>query len=171
VRARHGCISAKYIFKWNTLVTGVAKGGSYGFDGMYSNPHKTKKCSFLQNHPERPWGPHSHLFIGHHGCLLEIKRPWFENGQSPPFSAEIMSEWSYTCTPPVRLHGVDRGSFNFTYWRLVINTYGPNFLLHRHSQGHTCSYVSTTVGQLPIIFVGNIASITWVLFVLSFGFR
>jgi hypothetical protein len=135
------------------------------------NLRRAKRCSFLQNHPEGLWDPHCILFSGHNGSVLEIKRSWFELCHSPPFSAEVMNEWSYACTPPVCLHGVGRGSFNFTHWLLVINTYGPNFLLRSHLQGHSCSCVSTTVGTLSLIVVGNVASITWVLFTLSLGFR
>jgi len=142
-----------------------------GFTARSSNPRRAKRCSFLQNHPEGLWGLHSLLFSGHNGSVLEIKRSWFELGHSPLFSAEVMNEWSHTCTPPVSLHGVDRGSFNFTRWLLVINTYRFNFLLHHHFQGHAFYCVSTTVGQLSVIVIGNVASITWVLFTLSFGFR
>jgi hypothetical protein len=142
-----------------------------GLTARSSNLRRAKGCYFLQNHPEGLWGPHSLLFSGHNGSVLEIKRSWFELGHSPLFSAEVMNEWSYTCTPPVCLHGVDRGSFNFTHWLLVINIYGSNFPLHRQFQGHACSCVSTTVGQLSIMVVGNVASITWILFTLSFGFR
>jgi hypothetical protein len=58
-----------------------------------------------------------------------------------------------------------------THWLLVINTYGSNFLLCRHFQGHACSCGLTTVSQLPVIVPGNVAPITWVLLTLSFGFR
>ena len=124
-----------------------------GFTVHSLNPRRAKRCSSLQNHPEGLWGPHSLLFSGRNGSVLEIKWSWFELCHSPPFSAEVMNEWSYTCTPPVCLHGVDKGSFNFTHWLLVINTYGSNFLLRRHFQGHACSCVSTTVGHLPVIVV------------------
>jgi hypothetical protein len=36
---------------------------------------------------------------------LGIKRPGREADHSPPSSAEV-NEWSYTSTPPIRLHGV-----------------------------------------------------------------
>jgi hypothetical protein len=29
-----------------------------------------------------------------------------EADHSPPFSAEVKNAWSYTSTPPIRLHGV-----------------------------------------------------------------
>jgi hypothetical protein len=36
---------------------------------------------------------------------LGVKRPGREADHSPPSSAEV-NEWSYTSTPPVRLHGL-----------------------------------------------------------------
>jgi hypothetical protein len=36
---------------------------------------------------------------------LGVKRPGREDDHSPPSSAEV-KEWSYTSTPPIRLHGV-----------------------------------------------------------------
>jgi hypothetical protein len=135
-----------------------------------SDPRRAKRCSFLQNHPEGLWGPHSLLFSGHNGSVLEIKRSCFELGHSPPFSAEVINEWSYACTPPICLHGVDRGSFNFTHWLLVINTYGSNLLL-RPPLSRSCLFLcvgnSRSVArnrrrQCCIYYVGN---------TLSFGFR
>jgi hypothetical protein len=37
---------------------------------------------------------------------LGVKRPGREADQSPPSSAEVKNAWSYTSTPPIRLHGV-----------------------------------------------------------------
>jgi len=37
---------------------------------------------------------------------LRVKRPGRESDHSPPLSAEIKNEWSYTSTPLLRLHGV-----------------------------------------------------------------
>jgi hypothetical protein len=37
---------------------------------------------------------------------LRVKRPGRETDHTPPFSAEVKNAWSYTSTPPVRLHGV-----------------------------------------------------------------
>jgi hypothetical protein len=37
---------------------------------------------------------------------LGVKRPGIEADHSPPSSAEVKNEWSYTSTPPIRLHGV-----------------------------------------------------------------
>jgi hypothetical protein len=37
---------------------------------------------------------------------LEVKRSGREADHSPPSSAEVKNAWSYTSTPPIRLHGV-----------------------------------------------------------------
>jgi hypothetical protein len=37
---------------------------------------------------------------------LGVKRPGREVDHSPPSSAEVKNAWSYTSTPPIRLHGV-----------------------------------------------------------------
>jgi hypothetical protein len=37
---------------------------------------------------------------------LGVKRSGREADHSPPFSAEVKNVWSYTSTPPIRLHGV-----------------------------------------------------------------
>jgi hypothetical protein len=38
--------------------------------------------------------------------FLGVKRPGRETDHSPPSSAEVKNAWSYTSTPPIRLHGV-----------------------------------------------------------------
>jgi len=40
------------------------------------------------------------------GALSEaVERPGREADNSPPCSAEVTNAWSYTSTPPTRLHG------------------------------------------------------------------
>jgi hypothetical protein len=49
-------------------------------------------------HPPTQWVP---------GALSqEVERPGREDDLSPPSSAEDKNAWSYTSTPPIRLHGV-----------------------------------------------------------------
>jgi len=48
--------------------------------------------------PYRFWVPEA--------LTQKIKRPVFKANHSPPYSAKIKNEWSYTTTPPIRLHGV-----------------------------------------------------------------
>lgn len=38
-----------------------------------------------------------------------------EDYHSPPSSPEVKSKWSYTSTPPISLHGVDRENFAVLY--------------------------------------------------------
>jgi hypothetical protein len=37
---------------------------------------------------------------------LGLKRLGCEADHSPPFGAEVKNVWSYTSTPPIRLHGM-----------------------------------------------------------------
>jgi len=45
---------------------------------------------------------------------------------SPPSNADVKSEWSYTCAPPVCLHGIGRDDFIFYFDISVVifNLYG-----------------------------------------------
>jgi hypothetical protein len=54
--------------------------------------------ALVPTHPPIQWVP---------GALsLGVKRPKREADHSPPSSAEVKNAWSYTSTPPFRLHGV-----------------------------------------------------------------
>jgi hypothetical protein len=44
--------------------------------------------------------------IGTRGFSLGVKQPGCEADHSPPSSAEVKNAWSYTSTPPIRLHDV-----------------------------------------------------------------
>jgi hypothetical protein len=46
---------------------------------------------------------------------------WLEHAadHSPPSSAEVTMEWSYTTAPPICLHSMDRGNSTFTQERLL----------------------------------------------------
>jgi len=45
--------------------------------------------------------------VGTRGTLsLEVKRSGCESDYSPPSSADFKNAWSYTSTPPTRLHNV-----------------------------------------------------------------
>jgi len=45
----------------------------------------------------------------------EIKQPGRDVDNTPPSSAEIKNEWSYTSTPLICHHGADGDNFAFTY--------------------------------------------------------
>jgi hypothetical protein len=84
---------------------GIALG--YGLDGSWFE-FRQRLVIFLFPTASRPvleltqppiqWVP---------GALsLGLKSPGRESDQSPPSSAEVKNAWSYTFTPPIRLHGV-----------------------------------------------------------------
>jgi hypothetical protein len=39
---------------------------------------------------------------------------FFSGGKAPPYSTDVKNEWSYTPSPPICLHGVDRNTFTVT---------------------------------------------------------
>jgi len=66
-----------------------------------------RNFSFSMRCPERHWGPHRVLSNGYHGAFsLEVKHAEREADRSPPSSAEVKNEWSYTSIPLICLHGV-----------------------------------------------------------------
>jgi hypothetical protein len=61
----------------------------------------------LHHRVQRGSGAHPASYPMGTGTLsLGVKRPRREADHSPPSSAEVKNEWSYTSTPPIRLHGV-----------------------------------------------------------------
>jgi hypothetical protein len=44
--------------------------------------------------------------MGNRGSFRGGKAAGAEDDHSPPSSAEVKNGWSYTSTPPIRLHGV-----------------------------------------------------------------
>ena len=53
------------------------------------------------------WRPPSLPFSGYRVSLLEVKWPVREADHSPPSSAKVKTELSYSYTLPVCVHGVD----------------------------------------------------------------
>ena len=58
------------------------------------------------------FGIHAAVYIG---VLGPVEGGWPERDVSHSFTsnAEFKNEWSYTSTPPVCLHGLDRDNFSF----------------------------------------------------------
>jgi hypothetical protein len=56
------------------------------------------------------------LFKVYQGSYTTVKRQGHEVNHSPPPSADVRSEWSYTSAPNASLHGVvkKRFTYNFT---------------------------------------------------------
>jgi len=65
------------------------------------------------NHVDQHCGPPGHLFNKHQGSFPWVKWPECDVYHTPPSSAKVKSEWSYTATPPICLHGMDRDNFTF----------------------------------------------------------
>jgi hypothetical protein len=62
--------------------------------------------------PDRKLGPHSLIFNGYRGSFFPpLNGLVREVVHSPPLSAEVKNEWSYTFTPSIWLRGVDRNKF------------------------------------------------------------
>jgi hypothetical protein len=92
------CVSIVAVWRWST---GRMIGG-LGFDsrwGLGIFLFTTASGTVLgPTQPPIQWVP---------GVLsLGVKRPGPEADHSPPSSAEVKNKWSYTSTPPIRLHGV-----------------------------------------------------------------
>ena len=82
-----------------------------------SNPSRAKRFLFLFS-PKSPYqlcGPPRLLFNGYRVLPRGgvVKQSGCEVNHSPPSSAVVKNEWSYTCTSPVYLHGMDRENFSF----------------------------------------------------------
>ena len=58
---------------------------------------------------------------GHGASVLEVKQPRPEINYSLLSSDDSKNEWSYSSTPPVCRHVVERGNFTF-YYTTYINT-------------------------------------------------
>jgi hypothetical protein len=94
-------------FKSRDSSVGIALG--YGLDdrssmvrfpagaGNFSLHHRVQNGSGSPSQPPIHWVPGS--------LSLGVKRPGREVDLSPPSSAEVKNAWSYTSTPPIRLHG------------------------------------------------------------------
>ena len=67
------------------------------------------------NRPDGFWNSSTLQLNGYWVYFLEISRPGREVDRSPPCSAEVKNERSYTSTFPMCLHGVYMDNLNFTF--------------------------------------------------------
>ena len=70
----------------------------YGLDGLASNPGGGE---IFRTCPDRPWVPPSLLYNGYRVFPGSNERPRSDADHSPPFSAAVKKEYSYTSTVPV----------------------------------------------------------------------
>ena len=74
-------------------------------------PATARDYSLLQD-IQIGWVPLGLLFSGYRALFPGVKRPGTTDiDHSPPSSAEVKNGWSYTSTPPICLHGMDRENF------------------------------------------------------------
>ena len=60
------------------------------------------------------WGSTSLQLNGYHGSLPLVNRPGRDADHSPPSSAEVRNDWSYTSTLRICLNYVDRNNLTVT---------------------------------------------------------
>jgi len=71
---------------------------------------RVERFSVIQYHPNRLWEPPSLLFSGYWGSYLEVNLPVHEASYSLLPRAKVKNEWIYATTPPICLHGMERGN-------------------------------------------------------------
>jgi hypothetical protein len=80
-----------------------------------------------QNCHDRHWGPPSCLFNGYSGSFPGVKQPEGEGDHSPPTSAEVQNEWSYTSAHPYAF--MARTGTNLLYcFTSVVENLGHTYL-------------------------------------------
>ena len=72
-----------------------------------SNSGTGKRLSSAKR-TDRLCEPSCLVFDGYKVYFPGVKRPGRETDHLPTSSSEVKNEWSYTSTPPICLHGVDR---------------------------------------------------------------
>jgi len=78
------------------------------------NPSWAKGFLISPQCPDWLQGPPCLIFNWHWGSFPGVNQPRCAVNWSPPCCAEVNNEWSYTCTSPVCLHGVDTETFTLT---------------------------------------------------------
>ena len=73
-----------------------------------SNPGRDKRFFSSPKRPNQLLGPISFLVDGYLCSFQRVKLAEREAAHSPASSAEVKNDWSYTSTPPLRRHGLDK---------------------------------------------------------------
>ena len=88
----------------------------YRLDGPGSSPVGTR----FSARQDRPWGPPSLLYNGYRAFPRGKVRPGCAADHSPPTSAAVMEEWSYTSTHPLGPIGPVMGSLYYVLVTVII---------------------------------------------------
>jgi len=67
-----------------------------------------------------------------------VKQPGMEPDLPPPSTVEVKSEWSYTFTPAIHLHGLPRGNFTCLGRRPHIGSVALPVLRDAHTDVQVC---------------------------------
>jgi len=89
----------------------VCKATSYWLDCPGFESRQTYEIYLVSKKPRPASCPLNHLFNEHCGSFRGIKRPGREIDHSPPSSAEVKNEWSFTSSLPTYPHSVGRDNF------------------------------------------------------------
>ena len=106
------CVRLCTKFTWLNIVVSTAM-DFRGSDVRDSNPGRVNGFFSSPKHQRRLWGPPNLLLNGYRGPVLGVKR--LERCVDHCFLsiAYVKNEWSYTSTPSLCLHGLDRGNIYF----------------------------------------------------------
>ena len=108
--------------------------------------------------PDRPWGPPNLLYNGYRLFPGGKVRPGRAADRSPPFSAAIMEEYSYTCTHPLGHTGPVTGTL-YLYLSIISSSGHERIFNHTPFHGIIfCTYYTCVVqlfGHLPNSTVGR----------------
>jgi hypothetical protein len=72
------------------------------------------------------------------GSLLGVKQPRYDPDQSPPLSAKVKNEWSYTHMPPLCFHDTDK---DFAFYLLLSHCITNKYPTDEPNQYELCSKV------------------------------
>jgi hypothetical protein len=67
------------------------------------------------------------------GFFSGVEQLRHEDDHSPPHSSKVKDERSYTCTPPIHLHCMERGNFTFLSKK---QTHLPVLAIHSNRDGN-----------------------------------
>jgi hypothetical protein len=99
---------------WSTIIT-EDKGLGYGLDGPGFESRQEQEISVFSK-TSRPALRSTLLPIPWVQLFSPgIKRPGRDCNHSSTSNTEVKNEWNYTCTLPVRLYGMERDTFAFTF--------------------------------------------------------
>ena len=87
----------------------VARAGCPGYESCLG------ERDLFPKYPNRLWDPLSFLPTGYRCSWPGVNRPGHDVDNSSPSSAEVKNEWSYTTTPPIWFHDVDKENINFVH--------------------------------------------------------